>query len=57
MDTHHLAQINVALARADMSSAVMTGFVSRLDEINRLAENAPFHRPRRKEGRIRRRKG
>jgi hypothetical protein len=40
MNTHYLAQINVALARADMSSAVMTGFVSRLDEINRLAENA-----------------
>ncbi|UXY13610.1 DUF3291 domain-containing protein [Chitiniphilus purpureus] len=40
MNPYHLAQINVALARGEMSSEIMSGFASRLDEINRLAENA-----------------
>lgn len=33
-----LAQVNIARARAPMDSAVMAGFVSRLAEINALAE-------------------
>ncbi len=40
MNAYHLAQVNVALARAEMTSEIMSGFVSRLDEINRLAESA-----------------
>ena len=38
--TFHLAQVNVAQAKADMDSDLMQGFVSRLDEINALAESA-----------------
>lgn len=38
MNAYHLAQVNVALARGEMTSDTMSGFVSRLDEINRLAE-------------------
>ena len=34
--TFHLAQVNVAQAKADMDSDLMQGFVSRLDEINAL---------------------
>lgn len=37
---YHLAQINIALAVDDMDSPVMQGFVSRLDEINGLAEQS-----------------
>lgn len=40
MNAYHLAQVNVALARAEMTSEIMSGFVSRLDKINRLAENS-----------------
>lgn len=40
MTAYHLAQVNVALARDEMTSVTMSGFVSRLDEIKRLAENA-----------------
>lgn len=40
MGSYHLAQVNVALAKAEMSSDVMLGFVSRLDEINSLADQA-----------------
>jgi hypothetical protein len=40
MNAYHLAQVNVALARAEMDSEIMSGFVSRLDEINHLAENS-----------------
>lgn len=36
-----LAQINVARAIAPLDDQKMHGFVSQLDEINRLAENAP----------------
>jgi hypothetical protein len=38
---YQLAQINIALARDDMASDLMSGFVSRLDEINTLAEGSP----------------
>lgn len=41
MNQYHLAQINIAKARDDMDSEVMSGFVSRLDEINSLADQAP----------------
>lgn len=37
---YHLAQINVALAKDEMKSETMSGFVSRLAEINELAENS-----------------
>ena len=41
MANFQLAQINVAQAVAEMESETMTGFVSRLDEINALADQAP----------------
>lgn len=37
----HLAQINVAHARAPIDHPLMAGFVARLDEINALAEASP----------------
>lgn len=37
----HLAQLNVARLRHPLDHLAMQGFVSRLDEINRLAEAAP----------------
>jgi hypothetical protein len=37
--TIHLAQINVAEAKAEMDTEMMSGFVSRLDEINALADS------------------
>jgi hypothetical protein len=37
---YHLAQINIARAVADLDSSLMAGFVSRLAEINALAERA-----------------
>ncbi|RCS57169.1 DUF3291 domain-containing protein [Parvibium lacunae] len=40
MTTYHLAQVNIALARAEIDSPEMHGFTSRLDEINRLAEES-----------------
>jgi hypothetical protein len=40
MTTFHISQVNVARAKADMGSEVMRGFVSRLDEINALADSA-----------------
>lgn len=40
MTRYHLAQINIAKAVADLDSPLMAGFVSRLDEINALAEQA-----------------
>lgn len=39
--TYHLAEINVAKAKAEMDDPIMHGFVSRLDEINALAESSP----------------
>lgn len=38
---YHIAQINIAQALAEMDSDIMHGFVSRLDEINAIADNAP----------------
>jgi hypothetical protein len=41
MDTkYHLAQINIALAKDEMDTELMSGFVSRLDEINAVADQA-----------------
>jgi hypothetical protein len=41
MKKYHLAQINIAMAQADMDSQIMSGFVERLDEINALADKSP----------------
>jgi hypothetical protein len=41
MSNYRLAQVNVALARDEMESAVMEGFVSRLAQINALADRSP----------------
>ncbi|CAA6823507.1 MAG: Unknown protein [uncultured Thiotrichaceae bacterium] len=38
---YHLAQINIAHGKAGMDSALMQGFVDRLDEINALADGSP----------------
>ncbi|HZW11720.1 MAG TPA: DUF3291 domain-containing protein [Noviherbaspirillum sp.] len=37
----HLAQVNIARARAPLEDPLMSGFVARLDEINALAEASP----------------
>ena len=37
----HLAQVNIARAKAPLDSATMAGFVTRLDEINALADGSP----------------
>ena len=37
----HLAQLNVATALDDMTSARMSGFVSRLNKVNAVAERSP----------------
>jgi len=41
MTTYHIAQINIARMREPLESASNAGFVSRLDEINALADGAP----------------
>ena len=41
MSHFHLAQINIAKAKQELDSPVMSGFVARLDEINALAERTP----------------
>lgn len=41
MKKYHLAQINIAKAKAAMDSEIMRGFVERLEEINTLADKAP----------------
>ena len=38
--SYHIAQINIAQAKADKDSEIMSGFISRLDEIHTLADNA-----------------
>lgn len=38
---YHLAHLNIARALADLESETMSGFVSRLDEINALADHSP----------------
>lgn len=40
MKGFHLAQLNIAVARAAMDSNMMQGFSSRLDEINVVADKA-----------------
>lgn len=37
----HVAQVNIARARAPLDDPLMAGFVARLDEINMLAERSP----------------
>ena len=37
----HLAQINIALAKAAMDDPLMSGFVARLEDINKLADGSP----------------
>lgn len=37
---YQLAQINIAQAKDEMDSEIMSGFVNRLDEINALAEQS-----------------
>jgi hypothetical protein len=37
----HLAQVNIARAKAPLESDTMSGFVARLDEINALADRSP----------------
>jgi heme-degrading monooxygenase HmoA len=39
--TVHLAQVNIARMKAPLDSPAMAGFVSRLDEINALADGSP----------------
>lgn len=41
MKKYHPAQINVARAIAEMETDTMKGFVSRLDEINAMTDQAP----------------
>jgi len=37
---YHLAQVNIALAKDEMDTELMSGFVSRLNEINAVADQA-----------------
>jgi len=41
MNEFHLAQVNIGRILAPLESPVMEGFVSRLDEINALADRSP----------------
>jgi hypothetical protein len=41
MKALHLAQVNIGRIRAALEDPVMSGFVSRLDEINALADYRP----------------
>lgn len=41
MREYHLAQVNIARMLAPLDNQQMEGFVSRLDEINALADEAP----------------
>jgi len=38
---YHLAQVNVARAKAPLTDPLMQGFVEQLDHINQLADNSP----------------
>ncbi|GFR70991.1 hypothetical protein ElyMa_003801100 [Elysia marginata] len=40
-DLYHLAQVNIATARAPLDNPIMQGFVDQLDAINALADNSP----------------
>ena len=41
MKKYHLAQVNMGRIKAPLDSEVMRGFMSRLDEINALADSSP----------------
>lgn len=41
MPTYHLAQLNIARLLAPLDSPQLAGFVSRLDDVNALADQAP----------------
>jgi len=41
MIKYHIAQVNIGRIRAQLDDPVMAGFVSRLDEINALADRSP----------------
>lgn len=41
MSEYHLAQVNIGRIKAPLDSAIMAGFMNRLNEINALADNAP----------------
>ena len=41
MNKYHIAQVNIGRIKAPLESAVMHGFMSRLDEINALADRSP----------------
>jgi heme-degrading monooxygenase HmoA len=38
---HHLAQLNIAVARAPMDDALMAAFAAALDEVNAIADQSP----------------
>ena len=39
--THHIAQLNVGLAKGEMDGPVMAGFAAELDRINGIADESP----------------
>jgi len=41
MARYQIAQINIGRIKAPLDSALMAGFMSRLDEINALADKSP----------------
>jgi Domain of unknown function (DUF3291) len=41
MGHYHIAQVNIGRIRAELDDPIMAGFVSRLDEINALADRSP----------------
>lgn len=40
MNAYHLAQVNVARAKAEMHTEIMQGFMAQLDAMNQLADTA-----------------
>jgi hypothetical protein len=41
MSKYHIAQVNIGRIRAELDDPIMAGFVTRLDEINALADSSP----------------
>ena len=41
MSSYHIAQVNIGRIRAELDDPIMAGFVSRLEEINALADASP----------------
>jgi hypothetical protein len=41
MSEFHIAQVNIGRIRAELDDPIMAGFVSRLEEINALADGSP----------------